>query len=55
MKEQYICVVKGKEHFKLASPIFTQSLYVGVVEKIGKHNSPIDFFRQQREKYPLSL
>ena len=55
MKEQFICVVKGKEHFKVASPVFTQSMYVGVVDKLKANLSPIDFFNINREKYPLSL
>lgn len=55
MKEQLICVVKGKEHFKIASPVFTQSMYVGVVDSLRDFDSPLDFFRIEKEKYPLSL
>ena len=55
MKEQFICVAKGKEHFKLASPIFTQCLYVNAQPEFKRGVSPLNFFDINRNKYPLAL
>ena len=34
MYEQYICVLKGTEEFRVVSPIYRQNIYVGVSEKL---------------------
>ena len=31
-RERYICVVKGKEEFRLVSPVYKQNIYSGVLE-----------------------
>ena len=39
-----ICVLKGKEQFRVVSPIYRQNILAGAVEGIGKTESPINFF-----------
>jgi len=52
MYEQYICVIKGEEEFRLASPIYRQNIYVGVSEKLQNDQSPIDFFNVDETRFP---
>ena len=54
LKENYICVVKGSETLRIASPIFRQNLYVGVLPEYPKTESPVNFFNVNREMYPLA-
>lgn len=49
--EQYICVVKGAERFRLVSPIFRKNIYVGAYPE-HKDQSPLDFFAHSHKKYP---
>jgi hypothetical protein len=53
--EQVICVVTGKEEFKIASGIFRQYLYVGVFDELEIDSVPeeINFFDIDKEKYSL--
>lgn len=34
------------------SPIYRQNIYVGVSEKLKKHETPIDFFNVDTVKFP---
>jgi len=43
-RERYFCVVKGKEEFRLVSPVFKQNIYSGVLEELSPVESPINFF-----------
>ena len=53
-QEQYICVVKGKEEFRLVSPIFRPNIYVGSYNQLADDVSPVDFFdNNDDEKFPL--
>ena len=50
--EELKCVMKGKEQFKLVSPIFRQNIYVGVWDKYSEHFSPLNFFDVDLKRYP---
>lgn len=52
--EQYICVVKGKEIFKMASPIYRKNIYVGAYNSLWKSDCPIDFFTYDSKKHKLA-
>ena len=52
--EQYICVLKGQENYKLVSPIFRKNIYVGVLEKFKQHETPMDFFTWNPRKWRLA-
>lgn len=43
-KERYLCVVTGKEEFRLVSPVYKQNIYSGVLDELDPRESPIDFF-----------
>jgi len=49
--EQYICLLKGEESFKLVSPIFRKHLYAGVFDNFKGDETPIDFFELNTSKY----
>ena len=53
--EQVICVVSGKEEFKIVSGIFKQYLYVGVFDEMDIDSVPkdINLFDINKEKYAL--
>ena len=53
LHEQHICVLKGKENFKLVSPIFRKNIYAGVNEEYDKNYTPINFFNLDKKQYPL--
>jgi len=42
--EQYICVVKGQEQYKIVSPIFRKNIYVGAYNNLRRSDTPLDFF-----------
>ena len=52
--ENYICVMKGREKFRLVSPIFRKNIYVNTLENINlpPWQSPVDFFNPDKVKYP---
>lgn len=50
--EHHICLIDGKETFVLVSPIYRQNIYVGHFEKYLKHDTPMDFFNPDFDKYP---
>lgn len=52
-KEQYVCVAKGNEMFRMASPIYRQNLYVGAFEELASDKTPIDFFKLNYKKFPF--
>jgi len=54
MYENYICLLKGKEQFRLVSPIFMQNLYVGILGENGQYGSPLNFFDWNKNKFPLA-
>lgn len=54
MHEQHICVVQGKEIFRMVSPIFRKNIYVGELEKFKHDESPMDFFKPDYEKFPYA-
>ncbi|MFN9898843.1 MAG: cupin-like domain-containing protein [bacterium] len=47
-------MIKGKEHFKLVSPIFRKNIYAGVLEKYNTQFSPLDFFKIDYNMYPFA-
>jgi len=49
--EKYVCVMKGKERFKVASPIYRQNIFVGNIEGMQPDESPLDFFDQEHLNY----
>jgi hypothetical protein len=51
-----MCVVKGEEHVRVASPIYKKNLYVNTVEKHGlkQEDSPLNFFDFNVNKYPAA-
>jgi hypothetical protein len=52
--ERYICVLKGKEQFKLVSPIYRGNIYVGAFDKLKKHETPVNFFDVDSERFPYA-
>ena len=51
VNEQYICVLKGQEEYKIVSPIFRKNIYVGVIEKFKQDETPLDFFNINLKKW----
>lgn len=33
-RERYVCLVKGKEEFRIVSPVYKQNIYSGVLEEL---------------------
>lgn len=54
MHEQHICVLKGKETFRIVSPIFRKNIYCGELEQLNEIDSPMDFFKPDYEKFPYA-
>lgn len=54
-RERYYCVVKGKEEYRLVSPVYKQNIYSGVLEQLSPNESPLDFFDMtlNATQYPL--
>ena len=53
-RERYLCVVKGKEEFRLVSPVYKQNIYSGVLDELSPRETPLDFFKSVNQtKYPL--
>lgn len=50
VNEQYVCVVKGQERYRIVSPIFRKNIYVGDVSVL-KGESPLNFFDFDSDKY----
>ena len=50
--EQQICVIKGKEEFRLVSPIYRKDIYVGVFAHLPKYESPLNFFDPDYTRFP---
>jgi len=53
LEEQVVCVVVGQETFKIVGPAYKQHIYSGVFEKYDPDISPVDFFRDNLEHFPL--
>jgi len=49
-----VCVVEGKEKFKIVSPIYRQNIYVGAFEIVPPHQSPLNFFDVDYDKYKMA-
>ena len=45
--------MKGREEFRLVSPIFRQNIYVGAFDELKPDQSPINFFDPNISKFPL--
>lgn len=52
-RERYICVVAGKEEFKMVSPLYKQNIYSGVIDSLAPADTPVDFFNPDYNEYPL--
>lgn len=53
-RERYVCVVKGKEEFRLVSPVYKQNIYSGVLDELSPRDTPLDFFKGvNHTRYPL--
>lgn len=52
--ERVICAVSGSERFAMASPVFSQNLYVGLFEEFKIDFVPVDLFETDLEEYPLT-
>lgn len=52
--EQHICILNGREKFRLVSPIFRKNIYVGEFEALGPDESPVDFFEPEFRKFPFA-
>ena len=53
--ERFICVLEGKESFKMIHPVFKENVYQGVYDDLHPEDIPtdIDLFNVDAEKYPL--
>ena len=49
--EQYICVLKGREEFRMVSPIYRQNIFVGAMEDMPSNFTPLDFFDEEHTKF----
>lgn len=47
-----VCILEGRENFKIVSPIFRQNIYVGVFENLKNYETPVDFFSPDYVKFP---
>jgi hypothetical protein len=53
-RERYLCVVTGKEEFRLVSPVFKQNIYSGVLDELDPRDTPLDFFKAVNiTRFPL--
>lgn len=52
--EQWMCVLKGRELIRLASPIFRKNIYVGQLEHLEHDECPMDFFNPDYDKFPYA-
>lgn len=43
-RETYACLIKGKESYKMVSPVFRQNLYAGKRPELKPFESPVDLF-----------
>lgn len=48
--ERVVCIIKGKERFRLVSSIFKQNMYSGVFEDLDPLDTPINLFETDLEK-----
>lgn len=49
--EQYICVMAGREEFRMVSPIYRQNIFVGSMDDEPSNTTPLDFFDSQHTSY----
>jgi len=47
--EKYTCVMRGKERFRIVSPVFRQNIFVNNIEGMAPDESPLDFFDPQHQ------
>lgn len=52
--EKYICVLKGRERFRIVSPVYRQNIFVGNVEGMANDESPLDFFDEEQLNFALT-
>jgi len=43
--------LKGKEQFRVVSPIYRPNIFVGAIEGMNKQDSPLDFFNLDHWKF----
>ena len=48
--ERVVCVVSGKERFRLVSSIFKQNMYSGIYEDLNPLDTPINLFERDMKK-----
>jgi len=48
--ERVVCVISGKERFRLVSSIFKQNMYSGVYEDLDPLETPINLFETDMSK-----
>lgn len=46
--------MKGREEFKLVSPIFRKNIYVNSMDYMRQGETPIDFFDVDYKRFPLA-
>jgi len=53
-KERYVCVLNGKEQFRMVSPIYKHEIYSGVMEELDPQITPLNFFtKTNTTRFPL--
>ena len=52
--EKFICVLKGKERFRMISPVYRPNILVNHLEKMQKDESPLDFFNEEHLNMALT-
>lgn len=52
--ENYICVLYGKERFRMVSPIYRENIYVGLYEQLDQDETPVDFFNLRFDLFPMA-
>lgn len=53
-EELLACVVVGQETFKIVPPAYKQHIYSGVFEKYEPDVSPVNFFKENLQHFPLT-
>ena len=48
--ERVVCVVSGKERFRVVSSIFKQNMYSGIYEDLNPLDTPINLFERDMRK-----
>lgn len=44
--EKFICVLKGREKFRMISPAYRPNILVNNIEQMQENESPLDFFNE---------